>query len=630
MNHSAIPQSPLQLTPRITCLPIVHGSGTCALAVRKWLLEHPCDCLVVGLPESFRYGVLDAISNLPTPSIVLQRPLPNYQQSWQPEADHAQAEQQPWSYVPIDPCQPVIMALRVALGEHWPIEFADLETNLYQPTAAILPDPYALKKVSLERFATAILPSIQRPFTKQAENRLQYLAARLRQLQKHYQHVVVVISVLEWPWLREAFFEPVQQLPQHDSTEVPTTYAVNPNSLLFMLGELPYVTGLYELARAQLESDDNLALDAVKHLLMSARASYLQDFGKRARKITPLMLRQTLKYIRNLSLMESRFTPDMYTIGLAAQQILGDQYAIHLIETARNYPFYDEQPTLESVSMGIDQLRLPDDETIEVVSRLPGQPLIWRSLELRRKPLKHEVDRWKLRWNPYEQCSWPPEDKLIESFRTRVADRAQAMVGADLARSEKFSTSIKDGIDIRETLRHWYDGDIYVKVMPPSVGKLDCVVMLFETPADPREYTWRTTWFAEHQNESTLAFFATDFSKEIIGPGLALATYGGSLFLFPPIKIPDIWRDPRFDFAIDLEERLLAAACYHSKQTRIALLSPKAPGARWRRISKRYRKQLVHVPLSQFNSATIQQLRMVHVLNGQQVRSYAEHFIRKA
>lgn len=624
------PPSPLVLTPRITCLPVVHGSGACALAVRKWLLSHPCDCLVVGLPDSFRYAVLDAVQQLPVPSLVLQRPTPDYAQQSSMEADDDQDSQPAWSYVPIDPCQPVIMALRVALGERWNIEFCDLETNHFLPQTTELPDAYALKNVSIEKFSTAILPSIPRPSDQQAIDRLQFMAWRLKQLERRYKNIVVVSSIIHWPWLREAYNEPAATVPDHDSVEAPTTYAVKPNSLLFMLGELPFVTGLYEQARAQLESDEDLAIDAVKHLLMSARSSYLQDIGKRARRITPLMLRQCLKYIRNLSLMERRLTPDMYTIGIAAQQILGDQYTIHLIETARNYPFYDDQPMLEEVTMGIDQLRLPDGDTVDVVSRLPGSPIMWRSLELRRKPLKHEIDKWKLRWNPYSQCSWPPEDKLIESFRTRVADRAQAIVGADLARSEKFSTSIKDGIDIRETLRHWYDGDIYVKVMPPSVGKLDCVVMLFDTPADPREYTWRTTWFAEHQNESTLAFFATDFAKEMIGPGIAMATYGGAMFLFPPIRIPDIWHNPRFDFADDMEERILAAACYHSQQRRVALMSPKAPGAKWRRIARKYHKQLVHVPMSQFNDAMVQQLRMVHVLNGQQVRSYAEHFIRKA
>jgi hypothetical protein len=630
MNSSTTPPSPLQISPRITFLPVVNGSGPAALAVRKWLLEHPCDCLAVGLPESFRYGVLDAITLLPHPSIVLQRAMPSYESNWSPNNESDDDPKEDCSYVPIDPCQPVIMALRIALGEKWNIEFCDLETNDYQPMTSSLPDAYALKTVSVERFATAVLPHIIRPPHEQVTQRLQHMARRLKQLERKYKHIVLVSSILEWPWLKEAYDEPSEVAPQHDSVEVPTTYSVSPNSLLFMLGELPYVTGLYEHARAQLDSDDNIAIDAIKHLLLSARASYRQDFGKRARKITPLMLMQCLKYIRNLCLLNSSMTPELYTIGVAAQQILGDQYTIHLIETARHYPFCSEQPMLEEVTMGIDQLRLPDGDMVNVFSRLPGVPIFWQTLKLRRKPLKKEIDEWKMQWNPFSQCSWPPEDNVIESFRTRVADRAQAIAGADLARSEKFTTSIKDGIDIRETLRHWYDKEIFVKVLPPSIGKLDCVLMLFDCPADPSEYNWRSTWFAEHQNESTLAFFATDFSKEVIGPGIAIATYGGAMFLFPPVKIPDIWHDPNLRFAESLEDRLIAAACFHSRQRRVALLSPKAPGARWRQIARRFSKQLVHVPLSQFNDAMIQQMRMVHVLNGQQVRSYAEHFIRKA
>ena len=107
---------------------------------------------------------------------------------------------------------------------------------------------------------------------------------------------------------------------------------------------------------------------------------------------------------------------------------------------------------------------------------------------------------------------------MIENFRSAVFDRAREVMGADLIQTEKFTTSIKDGIDIRDTVRHWYDGEIYVKVLPPNLGQLDCSVMLFDSPADPRDYPWRTTWFAEHNNESTLAFFASDFSDQPVGP----------------------------------------------------------------------------------------------------------------
>ena len=455
------------------------------------------------------------------------------------------------------------------------------------------------------------------------------MAARLRSLEQRHQSILFACSVLDWPWIREAYQEQLEPTAEDDAVEEPEVYAPDERTLIFLLGELPFITGLYERARAELEADDNLSIDGVKEMLLAARDQYKSELGRRARPITPHMLRTYLKYVRNLSLIERRMTPDLYTLVVAAKQTAGDQFALALAETARCYPYIGETPW-GGCSLGIGKGRFPDGSTLRLFNRLPGIPQCWRSLELQKRPEKKEVDRWQMRWNPYTHCSWPPEDELIEGFRTHVQDRAKAILGADLARSEKFTSSIKDGIDIRETLRNWHTGDLYVKVIPPSRGNLDCVVMLFDSPADPRDYPWRTTWFAEHAEESTLALYATDFTKELVGPGIGLATYGGAMFLYPPRPIPDIWTDPRLDFADTLEERLLGAACLHSEHAHIALLSPGPPGAGWRKLGRRFGKKWLHLPLAKFSASKVQQLRMVHVLNGRHVRSYASDFIRKA
>jgi hypothetical protein len=455
------------------------------------------------------------------------------------------------------------------------------------------------------------------------------MAARLRDLEQRFQSIVFVCSLLDWPWIREAYVDQRPSSVGDDMVEEAALYQADDRTLMFLLGELPFITGLYERARAELEDDENLSIDGVKELLLTARERYRADLKRRARKITPHVLRQCLKYIRNLTLFERRLTPDLYTIVTAAKQTAGDQYALHVAETARGYP-YARDFGLPPISLGIGRGRLPDGDVVRLVSRLPGPPLVWRGLELQRRPDRRERESWRMKWNPFSQCSWPPEDQNIEEFRAHVFDRARAVLGADLARTEPFTTSILDGIDIRDTLRHWYEEKIYVKVLPPSRGKLDCVVMLFDAPADPRDYPWRTTWYAEHLEESTLAFFATDFGKELVGPGIALATYGGALFLFPPVAVPDIWHDPRLDFTETLEERLLAAGCLHSTCPHVALVSAAPPGAGWRKLAAHFRRKLVHLPLGQFSDATIQQLRMVHVLNGKHVRSYAADFIRKA
>ena len=135
---------------------------------------------------------------------------------------------------------------------------------------------------------------------------------------------------------------------------------------------------------------------------------------------------------------------------------------------------------------------------------------------------------------------------------------------------------------------------------------------------------------AEHHDESTLALFASHFQAELAGPGIGVASYGGAMVLVPPRPIPDVWVDPRFDWADTLEERLLAAACHYSHERHIAVLSHAPPGAAWRRIARQHRRKLIHVPLGRFSQETVARLRQVHVLNGQEVRSYAAHFIRKA
>lgn len=628
-----MPHEFLRFSPRVACLPVIHGSGDYAVEARRLMLAERFDCLAVPLPESFQPVVERAISHLPNVTVVLQEEQPRFHAPlWSPDGAVGRAareQRRPCNYVPVDPCQPVIAALRIAMQERLPRAFIDLETESFQPLTAPLPDPYALKRVAVEQFCGAVLPALPPLPEGQPQQRAVAMAARLRRLERRYRSVLFLCSLTEWPWVREAFVEGREPSATDEAVEEPVLYRVDPRTLLFLLGELPFITGLYERARAELDDDENLSVDGVKEMLLTARQRYQADLQGRARRITPQMLRCYLKYVRNLSLIERRMTPDLYTLIVAAQQIAGDQFAIHLAETAREYPYADALP-FDEFQMGIGQGRMPDGEIVQMKSRLPGPPVTWRTCRLNRRPPKLDQLRWQMQWNPFRQCSWPPEDVAIERFRTHVKDHALNLLGQDLARTEKFTTSLKDGLDIRETLRNWHTGDLYVKVIPPSRGSLDCVLMLFDTPADPRDYPWRITWHAEHHDESTLSFYATNFREEIVGPGIALATYGGAMFLFPPRHVPDIWRDPQFDYADTLEERLLAAACHYSQERHIALLSPAPPGAGWRRLAKRHGKRLIHVPLAHFSQETVQQLRMFHVLNGQQVRSYAEHFIRRA
>jgi hypothetical protein len=388
------------------------------------------------------------------------------------------------------------------------------------------------------------------------------------------------------------------------------------------------VTGLYERGRRELTPDDNLSIDGVKEMVLHARDRLQERLPKVAQRITPQLLSIYFRYVRNLSLVERRLTPDLYSLVIAAKQTVGDDFALAIAETARTYPFAKENLDASVIRMGIERADVPAWGTSPMVSRLPGQAISWRSCELKPRPPEQQRKLWKQRWDPYGMCSWPPEDDRIESFQRHVRDQAKAILGADLARAEKFTTSVMDGIDIRETLRNWHTGDLYVKVQPPSRGAIEAVVFLFDVPAEPALYTSRATWYAEHSEESTLAYFSTEPMKNLIGPGIAQAEYGGALFLFPPRAIPDVWVDPRLDYVDTLEDRLLAAAFLHSRERHVAVVSPKPPAAAWRRLARRYGRKIVHLPLKKFSGQLVERLRQFHVLNGKIVRSYAAEFIR--
>ncbi len=628
----------LRLSPKIEVLPILHASGDVAQEVRERMIERRYDCLAVPLPPSVEPLVESALEDLPRISLVA---VPEPEQDGTPSC----------SFVPIDPCQAVIMGLRGAMAEGIARAYIDREVAVFRPAPFASPDPYALKQVSLAAFASALVPALPSPGPEHRV-RIAWMAFRLHELELEHDAILCLCPLQDWPWLREAYRARRPYTEPESPVASPSSFRVDPATLYFVLGELPFITELYERRRAELRSDRHLSVDGIKELLLESRARWSagrREEGGVANWVTPHLLQLYLQYVRNLALMEHRLTPDLYTLVLAAKQMAGDEFAVVLLETARSYAFQDEQDPTQGwrpeIAAGIGRLEFPDGGIAVAKNRLQGPPLIWRTLSLRPAPAPMKSRRWALQWNPFRQCSWPPEDQRIESFNLHVREQARAMLGADLARVEKFTTSIKDGIDLRETLRHWYTGrqaqlpagatgtasrlDIYVKEIPPARGNVEVVVFLFETPADPDVYRWQATWYAEHEEESTLCFYATHFLEDMVGPGIGQSRYGGALFLFPPRPIPNIWEDPRLDFARTLEERLIAAAALHSSERHVVLVSPVQPQAAWRQIARQFQRRLITVPLGRFSGQTIDRLRRFHVLNGHEIRSYAARFIRE-
>ena len=457
------------------------------------------------------------------------------------------------------------------------------------------------------------------------------MAYQLHCLEMDFSNILFLCSVLDWPWVKEAFDERKQYKNPSVNPDKPILNSVEKNTLFFALSEFPYITYLYEKKRQEMKTESDAPIDGVKEILLRARDLFLKKHKIRYHNLTSQTFQILLQYVRNLTLMESRLLPDLYTLVNSAKQFGGDPFAIAVLEAARDYPFEESESDTHKISLGIDQgiLDTEDASPMQMKNRLLETQFEWRTLNLKPDPDVQQKENWKHRWDPYGQCSWPPEDEKIENLNTHVREQTRHLLSHDLARTEKFTSSVKDGIDIRDTLRHWYTGNIYVKEIPPSRGDVEIIVFLFDPEPDPKQYNWRQTWYAEHKEESTLCFYATEYMENLIGPGIGQATYGGCMMLFPPRPILDIWQDPRLRFSETLEEKLLEAAFFHSQEKHVAVVSACSPQMAWRRLARRYGKKIIHLPLKRFSNQTIEKVRQFHVLNGKDIRSYAKRFIQE-
>ena len=88
---------------------------------------------------------------------------------------------------------------------------------------------------------------------------------------------------------------------------------------------------------------------------------------------------------------------------------------------------------------------------------------------------------------------------LIEEYGRFVKQKAKAILSEERARVEPFTTSILDGIDIREFIRNWHRHKIFVRTASRLAGEVGSVVVIFDEGRDDR-YTYLTTWLGEHQN----------------------------------------------------------------------------------------------------------------------------------
>jgi hypothetical protein len=595
-------------------LPFLHGSVAYSQQIRDCCLSNKVDCIAIDLPAPFEPFLADAVDGLPSISAVIAEET---------------ASASPLFFIPIDPCDGAIEAVRQARQNH--IRFACIGHPCIRPPNPLppLPDEYAVKNLGFNAYATLCLHAVGCPAVgSQEDEESQYIACALHALRLHFKNILAIVHMRHFP---RTLFHFNREETHNLTFTGPPAYSirkelVDPDHLYFVLGQLPFITAKFEKLRYEPFPAAMDIVECVKDLFRETREDY-HESKHEAVAMSPGRLQRGLQFLRNLTVLDNRFIPGLFDIVTAAKGIGGNSYALHILKCARYYPYLPEDLGAPLVSAGIDKILLPGETAPrEAINLLKDFRFEWKSLHLKPESTARQKKKYRFFWDPTGMCSHTPEDRRIENFNTGLREKAVTAGREDMTRPEKFSVSMRDGVDFRETLRNWHTGDIYVKNFPPLHESVDTVIILFDLDHDER-YPHLATWYAEHDEESTLTFYATDPFENMVGPGICRSYYGGLSLLFPPRPIPNIFEMDVSEERMSLALRLTYGALLFSRKRQVGYVSRKRPPAVFQRLASKLRKRLIWIPMATYSTETLAKLQMFHVLNGKEVRSWAARFI---
>jgi len=124
-----------------------------------------------------------------------------------------------------------------------------------------------------------------------------------------------------------------------------------------------------------------------------------------------------------------------------------------------------------------------------------------------------------------------------------------------------------------------------------------------------------------------MAFYATDPTEQVVGPGIMRATYGGFMMTMPPGRLFDVWGDADYREAREKAEVLLMAAIDYSLEKIVVQVGKAAPSDRLRQYAARQAKRLVHIPIGSLSVAALKKIRVLHILAGHDKRAIARDYI---
>jgi hypothetical protein len=595
----------------IRLVPILHGRMEFALAVRRHFEMFRPHHVAVEYPETLGIRILQGVGRLPLLSVVYYE-------------DKGGA----FTYLLIEPTDGQVEAIRLALSQGISVHFVDRDTSEYPLNFSPMPDPYAVKRIGHLQYVNAYLKTHDAAPASPADTlREKTMAYRLQRLSKTGERVLFVGGLAHLPGLLRELDQPQAQVIGRRTREGVGLAHLHTESSREVLTEMPFLEAAYERARSKggIENLDRLEINS--QLVQTATRRYWKNNRE---EISRDQMRILYKFARNYALMSGHLVPDFYQLIVAARGIADDNFAYEMWEKGSEYPWQTEEPGLPILRLKGEDLYL-DQRRIKFHRRLKTLRRRLVRVPVKKRKRERYPGEWREEFRGFSICSYPPEDVIIEGYGQYLQKKAFQIKSEENSRIEPFTCSIQDGLDIRETIRDWPNGKIYVKTERPLRGKVGSVVVIFDPDLPQKgsseKFPWCVTWLGEHAQESDMAFYSTPAGEVMDGPGISRCQYGGFMLTYPPLRVYDIWKDSFFEIARNKPERLLMAALDYSLEKHVVYVSASRPSGWCQTIAARLGKKIIYLPIGTFSPVTLKKIRQFHVLDGHPVRKYAHHYI---
>lgn len=611
----------------IYAIPIIHYNMEMAAQVRLAFKRIQPDCVAVELAETMELQLLHAASRLPDISVAIT----------------FNSNNDPLYYM-CEPCDPAFEALRSALEEQVPAHCIDLDVDGYIDTKELVPDPYAVQRLGLKKYYEAYRGIIEKAKVKRTQldvNRELHMARRLKELSLRYDTVLFVGGMFHVEEvLKHLDREQYPEIP-HAVREGVQLCTLTEESCREVMAECAWITLKYEEARAsfhddinevyfQEESDDSKSFppDRQKVIYQLYKEAGVNYQSRQGNSFHGYHIRNLMKFARNYALITNRLMPNLFQILTVAKGCVDHNYAYEAWDLATGYPHLRNIDNLSELDLSVEDVWGE------------GKVIRFHLTDRNKKSNFHQrrrKDKKDFKFSPPGQfsiCSYQPEDMVIENFADFLKKKGTQILSEEAARTIPFSTSLEDGLDVRETVRNWHEGRLYVKVKGKPPGGVGSVVIIFDPDvpnkkekAFQEKFPWCTTWLGEHSQESDMAFYATYMGEDIVGPGISRCRYGGFMMSYPPRRMFDIWSDPDYTDCQSKAEMLLMAAIDYAVEPLVVFVAAVPPRSSLKNYAKRYGKKVVYIPIGQLSPTTIDKLRTFHVLDSHERRTIADDYI---